>query len=341
MNKRGLWRVWRAAFRRRFSVPFVFLVFLSGHSVLAAPEGSRFNEDYFSNTMVTTHNGETVPFYDALIKGKMVVISFIYLSCNDICPLTTSRVAEIRSRLGDAVGRDVFIYSITMDPENDTPELLKLYADAFGAGDGWTFLTGKPADIKKLRWRLGERSRNLLEHRNDLVLGNEVTGEWSRSSVYSDIELSVRKIRELDPEWVERKQTVSSSTKDIEAYRLDKHTGQALFIKACSTCHSVGGGDLVGPDLWHIGKRRDRDWLKRFLMAPDRMRAEKDPLTMEISAKYKGVLMPNLGLKENDVTDLLVYIDTLSRTADAKKAKVAASPGNVKEAEASAVKTVE
>jgi protein SCO1/2 len=315
----------KAAILRCFPVlaaAMAALVAIAAFPVSAAPEGSRFNEKYFTNVPVITHKGETVPFYDALIKGKMVVINFIYLSCNDICPLTTSRVAEIRRKLGDMVGRDIFIYSITMDPENDTPELLNDYAEAFDAGEGWVFLTGSPDEIKKLRWRLGERSRNLYEHRNDLVFGNEITGEWSRSSVYSDIDLTVRKVRELDPDWLAKKQTVSSKTMDVGAYRLDKTPGQALFIKACSTCHSIGGGDFVGPDLKHITRRRDPIWLRRFMMEPDKMRAEKDPLTMALSAQYKGVMMPDLALNENDVTDLLAYIETRSQAPQTNSAAV-------------------
>src|SRR5688572_22550486 len=137
----------------------VLLVATLTSGAIAAPEGSRFGPDYFTNLPVTTQDGETVPFYDSFIKGKIVVFSFIYLNCNDICPLTTSRIARIAEKLGDAVGRDVFIYSITMDPARDTPETLKMHAEAFGAGKGWTFLTGKPGDIQKIRWQLGERSR--------------------------------------------------------------------------------------------------------------------------------------------------------------------------------------
>ncbi len=287
-----------------------------GGPAFAAPEGSRFNRDYFANAEVVTHNGERVPFYDALIKGKRVVINFMYLTCKDICPLTTSRVAEIYRRLGEAVGRDVFIYSISMDPENDTPELLKLHADAFEAGDGWLFLTGEPETIRQLRWKLGERSRNLTEHRNDLVLGNDVTGEWSRTSVYSDIEVSVAKIRELDPGYFAEPRAVSSRETAAGVYRLDKQTGQALFIKACSTCHSIGGGDRVGPDLKDVARRRAPEWLRRFLMAPDSMRAEGDPLSVALADRYPGVVMPNLGLKENDVADVLAYIESRSRAAD-------------------------
>jgi protein SCO1 len=295
------------------------LLLLGISPLAAAPEGSRFSPDYFTNLPVITHEGETVPFYDALIKGKKVVFTFIYLNCNDICPLTTSRIAEMKDRLGDAVGRDIFIYSMTMDPDRDTPELLKEYAEAFGAGKGWLFLTGKPEDVKLLRWRLGERSRVLTEHRNDMILGNDATGEWSRGSVYSDLDVAVSNIRELDPAWRAQKRVPAAGmAHDPEKYRLDRQTGQALYLKACSTCHSIGGGDLVGPDLKDVGKRREREWLTRFLMTPEKLRTEKDPLALEIAGKYPGVIMPNLGLKENDVADLLAYIEARSLAQDAQ-----------------------
>ena len=165
------------------------LVILAGYAIsdaTAAPKTSRFNAQYFTNLPVVTHKGETLRFYDDLIKDKLVVFSFIYLTCNDICPLTSARLAQVKTRLGDRVGRDIFFYSVTMDPERDTPELLNAYAQAFDAGEGWLFLTGNPEDIKKIRWRLGERSRTLAEHRNHIILGNDKTGEWSRSSIYAD-----------------------------------------------------------------------------------------------------------------------------------------------------------
>jgi protein SCO1 len=299
---------------------------LSG-AASAAPDGSRFNEAYFTNLPVTTHEGETVPFYDALVKGKMVVFTFIYLNCKDICPLTTSRIAAMRDRLGDRVGRDIFLYSMTMDPGRDTPELLKEYAEAFGAGKGWTFLTGKPEDIKLLRWRLGERSRVLTEHRNDMILGNEVTGEWSRTSVYSDLEVAVAAIQELDPAWRALKHTPSTVAHD-ETYRLDRTPGQALFLKACATCHSIGGGDFVGPDLKDIERRRERGWLGRFLLSPERMRREQDPLALAIAKKYPGVIMPNLGLKEHDIADVLAYIAARSASqGEGDAADSSAKPG--------------
>ena len=86
------------------------------------------------------------------------------------------------------MGRDIFFYSISIDPETDTPERLKQYADTFGAGPGWLFLTGKPEDIHAIRHKLGERSRVLSEHRNEVLLGNGATGEWARNNVLGDLD---------------------------------------------------------------------------------------------------------------------------------------------------------
>src|SRR5689334_17812175 len=82
----------------------------------ADANGSRWGETYIPNLPVVTQNGETLNFYDDLIKEKIVVISFIYTSCTDICPLTTARLTDVRAKLGDSVGRDIFFISLTVDP---------------------------------------------------------------------------------------------------------------------------------------------------------------------------------------------------------------------------------
>src|SRR5471030_3505022 len=82
-----------------------------------------------------------VRFYDDLIKGRTVVISFMFTSCKAICPRTSANLLKVRSALGDHVGRDVFFYSLTLDPATDSPAVLNQYARKIGVGPGWTFLT--------------------------------------------------------------------------------------------------------------------------------------------------------------------------------------------------------
>src|SRR6478672_3535173 len=82
-------------------------------------QSRMWGENYIPNTVVTTQDGKPVKFYDDLIKGKIVIISFIYTSCTDICPLTTARLSQLEDKLGDAVGRDIFMISMTVDPKRD------------------------------------------------------------------------------------------------------------------------------------------------------------------------------------------------------------------------------
>src|SRR5262245_18050662 len=110
-------------------------------------QAARWGKEYFPEVSLVTQDGKTLRFYDDLIKDKVFVINFLYTTCRDICPLTASRLGELQEKLGDSVGRDIFIYSISIDPETDTPERLKQYAQTFRAGPGWLFLTGQRGDI--------------------------------------------------------------------------------------------------------------------------------------------------------------------------------------------------
>ena len=287
-----------------------------GDTASAARRGAN----YFSNLPVVTHEGKTLRFYDDLIKGKIVVINFIYTTCPDICSLSTARMALVVKWLGERVGRDIFIYSISLDPGRDTPEVLKKYAKAFSAGPGWLFLTGKPKDIHLIRWKLGERSRTLSEHRSDMVLGNDATGEWRRISLMGNLKIVTQRILGMDPKWRARKRAVSveSLKKTPRDYRIRNRPGEALYIKACAACHTVGKGDRVGPDLKGVTARRDRAWLIRYLVAPDVLRARKDPIAVELDAQYEGVSMPNLGLSETDAGDIIVYLETQMKRLSAQ-----------------------
>src|SRR5262245_3537546 len=138
-------------------------------------KAGRWGKDYVPNVPVVTQDGNVLNFYDDLIKDKIVVLSFIYTSCKDICPLATARLGEAQERLGDRLGRDIFFYSISIEPERDTPERLKQYADAFHAGPGWVFLNGLPEDIKLISDMFGDRRTELIDHRNDVVLSNGAT----------------------------------------------------------------------------------------------------------------------------------------------------------------------
>jgi protein SCO1/2 len=145
----------------------------------------RLAERSFPNVTLTTHKGQKVKFYDDLIKDKIVIINFMYVKCEGICPGTTANLVKVQKLLRDRIGKDIFMYSITLKPEEDTPEKLALYAKAYKVGPGWQFLTGDPKDIELLRQKLGfidrdpVRDADKSNHIGMLRWGNERHTLWA------------------------------------------------------------------------------------------------------------------------------------------------------------------
>src|SRR5262249_54660311 len=103
---------------------------------------------------LTSQDGMPVALAD--FRGKVVAVTFIYTSCVDTCPVLTALMAYVQDKLGPLLGRGTAFVSITVDPERDTPEVLKQYAETFGADlNGWAFLTGAPAAIQEVVLRYG------------------------------------------------------------------------------------------------------------------------------------------------------------------------------------------
>lgn len=262
--------------------------------------------DYFTNRPLVTQDGETVRFWDDLLRDRIVVITFIYTECPNICSVGTARLAQVYDWLGERMGRDIFFYSITLDPENDTPEDLKTFAEAFGIGRGWTFLTGAREDIDAIRDRLGERSSSLAGHRSDFVIGNARTGVWRRSSAMGSLTVALQSILELDPDWVAP--APAAVAPGERRFDPPPEMGEAMFLTRCAACHTIGGGVRFAPDLAAVTLRRDPDWLRRFLLAPDALLAAGDPTAAALDADYPGVRMPNIGLGDEEVDTLIAYL---------------------------------
>jgi protein SCO1/2 len=272
-----------------------------------ASAGNRWGADYFPNVALTTHEGATVRLYDDLLKGKSVAINVIYTSCKDECPLETARMVQVQKLLGERMGKDIFFYSISIDPVRDTPEVLKNYASKFGVGPGWLFLTGKPEDIKLVTKKLG-LSRNADSYSKDghsasLMVGNEPTGQWMRNSAVDNPQFLAATMGTFLG-W--KNMPAQSYT---EARPIEMSKGEYLYSSRCSACHSIGEGDRIGPDLSGVTARREGAWLARYIVAPDRVRAAGDPTAVALSAKYPSAQMPNLGLGPADVADVVSYIE--------------------------------
>ncbi len=135
---------------------------------------------YFTDLPVVTQDGKELRFYSDVLKDRVVLINLFYTECTGMCPINNAKLAEVQDLLGDSLGRDILLVSVTLDPETDVPEVLKDYASKFEAKEGWLFLTGKKDDIKKITYRLGQTSPQIETHNPLFMLGNLRAAHWSK-----------------------------------------------------------------------------------------------------------------------------------------------------------------
>ncbi len=175
-----------------------------GFTTMSSAERRR---DRFLNVPLTTHEGREVRFYDDLIRGKTVLLNMFYTVCTAeaICPLGTANLVAVQEILGPRVGKDIFMYSITLDPENDTPQVLKSYARAFGVGPGWEFLTGAKEDIERLRRNLGYVDpdpvvdKDPSQHSGMVRFGIEPLERWTGCPILTQPKWIAKYIAWLEP----------------------------------------------------------------------------------------------------------------------------------------------
>lgn len=126
-------------------------------------------------------SGRKINFYTDLVKGRKVVINFIFTTCTTICPPLGATFARVQKELGDKAGRDVRLISISVDPATDTPERLRAWGAKFHAGAGWTFVTGNKPQVDELLRALGASSARREDHTPTILIGNDATGAWTRT----------------------------------------------------------------------------------------------------------------------------------------------------------------
>lgn len=162
--------------------------------------------DYFPNVVVHTHDGRRALFYNDLLRGKTVLVNCMSVA-GEAVHRSTANLVRVQRLLGEGGGREVFLYSITVEPERDTPRSLAAFAEAQGVGPGWLFLTGKPDVIHALRERLfadraaptHTRGHAHPPAREDCSLGlvrygNEAVGLWGAVPAQTDPAWIVRRL---------------------------------------------------------------------------------------------------------------------------------------------------
>ncbi|HKD16213.1 MAG TPA: SCO family protein [Candidatus Angelobacter sp.] len=145
----------------------------------------RIQELHLPNLPLISHEGKRYLFYDDLVKDKAVSLNFFFANCDEICPLVTANLARVQKILGDQVGRDIYMYSFTLKPKEDTVDVIREYRAKYGAQPGWTFFTADPKDMEKLRAAIGFTypdpviDKDATQHIGNIRFGNEPLMYWS------------------------------------------------------------------------------------------------------------------------------------------------------------------
>ncbi len=144
----------------------------------------RIRQRYFPNVVLTTHEGKKVKFYDDLVKDKIVIFNMMYAKCEGVCMPITRNLLRVQKLLGDRVGKDIFMYSFSLKPAEDTVAALKHYAHMHKVKPGWLFLTGSIDDMELIRRKLGYVDpdpvvdRDKSNHIGVIKYGNEPFERW-------------------------------------------------------------------------------------------------------------------------------------------------------------------
>ena len=161
-----------------------------------APERSP-AEKYFSDVELINQDGQKMRFYSDILKNKVVVVNTFFTTCTSICPPMNRNFEKIQDALGDRLGKDAFLVSITVDPETDTPTRLKEYSRRFHARPGWIFLTGKKENVDWALYKLGQYVETKDEHTSIFIIGNEPKGLWKKAMGLAKAEELIRIVEDV------------------------------------------------------------------------------------------------------------------------------------------------
>lgn len=163
-------------------------------SVSTAQSGWALAGSKIPDIPILDQDGRPMHFYRDLIQGQTVAIEFIFTTCTTVCRPLTATFRKVQKDLGDAKG--IRLISISVDPETDRPEVMKAYANTFGAEPGWTFVTGEKTEIDRLRKALNAFSGDKADHTPMVLIGNDRTNRWTRASGLSKASALAGTIRE-------------------------------------------------------------------------------------------------------------------------------------------------
>ncbi|HLL73752.1 MAG TPA: SCO family protein [Pyrinomonadaceae bacterium] len=168
-------------------------------SAQPAPQdaGQSATQKYFSDVELVDQDGRRVRFYSDLLKGKTVVVNAFFATCKGVCAPMSQNLQRVQEAFKERVGKDLHIISITVDPETDTPAMLKAYAKQYGAIPGRYFVTGKKENVDWALYKLGQYVEQKEQHTSIFIVGNEATGLWKKLHGVANISEIVKSVESV------------------------------------------------------------------------------------------------------------------------------------------------
>jgi protein SCO1/2 len=149
------------------------------------------------DTALTDQQGRTARFKSETVGDRLVLVTFIYTTCTTVCPPLSALFADLQQRLGERVGREVALVSVTVDPLRDTPLRLKAYAAQYHAGPGWSFLGGSKQAVDEVLTAFGVYTPNFADHPSVVLVGDPRSGEWTRFFGFPGSDQILARVRQL------------------------------------------------------------------------------------------------------------------------------------------------
>jgi len=165
--------------------------------VSSGPAALSAAEKYFSDVELLDQDGQKLRFYTDVLKNKVVIINTFFTTCTNICPPMNRNFEKIQDALGDRLGKDAFLISITVDPQTDTPTRLKDYSRRFHARPGWLFLTGSKENVDWALYKLGQYVETKDNHTSIFIIGNEPKGLWKKAFGLAKSEELIRIVEDV------------------------------------------------------------------------------------------------------------------------------------------------
>ncbi|BAU76682.1 Cytochrome oxidase biogenesis protein Sco1/SenC/PrrC, putative copper metallochaperone [Metapseudomonas furukawaii] len=141
--------------------------------------------------------GRPVNLSRELAGDRISVVGFVYTQCTTVCPVISAILQKLQKQLGERAGREVQLVSLSIDPQRDTPERLKEYADRFSGGEGWRWVTGSQEAITETLKGFGTFTPNFEEHPPLIMVGDGRTGQWTRFYGFTDPAVLLARVDEL------------------------------------------------------------------------------------------------------------------------------------------------